>query len=74
MTSALDGAELSASRSCRFKPEERALGAQWIGGCVGPRGRLDSVEKKELHCRESNPCRPVRRYTDGAIPAPQIFR
>jgi hypothetical protein len=32
---------------------------------VGPRASLDDVEKREiLHCWESNPSRPARRYTD----------
>jgi hypothetical protein len=32
---------------------------------VGPRTGLDGVEKRKfLNCRESNPGRPVRGYTD----------
>jgi hypothetical protein len=64
LTSALDGGEWSASRPCRFNPGERASGTHWIGGWVGPRVRLDAVEKRKiLHCRESNPGRPARSYT-----------
>jgi hypothetical protein len=38
--------------------------AHWIGGWFGPRVGLDAVERrKTLHCRESNPGRPARRYT-----------
>jgi hypothetical protein len=52
-------------------PGERAPGSHWIGGWIGPRAGLDAVEKrKSLHCRESNPGRPARRYTDWAIPTP----
>jgi hypothetical protein len=37
------GDEWSASRLCRFIPEETALGTHWIGGWVGPRAGLDDV-------------------------------
>jgi hypothetical protein len=37
---ALAGGEWSASRLGRFTP-----GTRWIGGWVGPRARLDDVEK-----------------------------
>jgi hypothetical protein len=46
LTSALDGGEWSASRPGRFTPGERAPGANWIGGWVGPRG-LDAIEKRK---------------------------
>jgi hypothetical protein len=36
LTSALYGGELSGSRRGRFTPRERAPGAHWIGGWVGP--------------------------------------
>jgi hypothetical protein len=39
LTSALDGSEWLALRLGRFTP-----GALWIGGWVGPRAGLDSVE------------------------------
>jgi hypothetical protein len=48
LTSALAGVEWSASRRCRFTPEERAHGIHWIGGWVGPRADLDDVEKRIL--------------------------
>jgi hypothetical protein len=38
---------------------------------VGPRVGLEDVEKKILHCRESNPGRPARPYTDLAILTPR---
>jgi hypothetical protein len=72
MTSALDGCEWSASRPGRFTPAEIALGAHWIGGWVGPEVGLDAVEERKiLPCRESNPGRPARCYTDWAIPTPE---
>jgi hypothetical protein len=42
LTSALDGSEWSVSRPGRFTPRERAPGAHWIGGWVGPRAILDT--------------------------------
>jgi hypothetical protein len=36
LTSALVGGEWSASRPCRFNPEEGAPGTHWIGGWVDP--------------------------------------
>jgi hypothetical protein len=47
LTSALDGSEWSASRPCRFTPEEEASGTHWIGGSVGPRFGLDAVEMRK---------------------------
>jgi hypothetical protein len=47
-TSALDGGEWSASRPTRFTPGERAPGAYWIGGWVGPRTGLDDVERQNM--------------------------
>jgi hypothetical protein len=44
LTSALVGGEWSASRPCRFTPEETAPGTHWIRGWVGPRENLDDVE------------------------------
>jgi hypothetical protein len=43
VTSALDGYEWSASRSCRFTPGETAL----VGGWVGLRAGLDVTEKRK---------------------------
>jgi hypothetical protein len=45
LTSVLDGGEWSASLSCRFIRGERAPGTYWIGGWVGSRAGLDSVEE-----------------------------
>jgi hypothetical protein len=42
---ALVGAEWSASRICRFFPEERAPGTHWIGGWVDLKAGLDDIEK-----------------------------
>jgi hypothetical protein len=61
LTSALDGVEWSDSRPGRFSSEERALGTCWMGGWVGSRAGVDSVEeRKNLHFRESDPCHPTR--------------
>jgi hypothetical protein len=43
LTSALFGGEWSASRPCRFTPEERAPITHWIGGWVDLKARLDDV-------------------------------
>jgi hypothetical protein len=48
LTLALVGGEWSASRSSRFTPEERAPGAHFIGGWVGPRTGLDDMEKRKF--------------------------
>jgi hypothetical protein len=76
LTSALDGGELSASRPGNFIPRERASGAHWIGGWVGPRVVLDAVVKRKIPSphRESNRRTPIvqpvaQRYTDWAITA-----
>jgi hypothetical protein len=45
LTSALDGCEWSASRPGRFNSGERTFSKHWIGGWVGPKGGLDTVEK-----------------------------
>jgi hypothetical protein len=45
LTSALGGRECSASRTCRYTPEERAPDIHWIGGCVNLRTGLDDMEK-----------------------------
>jgi hypothetical protein len=65
LTSALVGSEWSASRLGRFAPGEIAPGTHWIGGWMGPRIGLEAVQKRKiLLCRESNPGRPARRYSD----------
>jgi hypothetical protein len=43
LTSAVDGAEWSASCPDRFTPGERAPGTHWIGGWVGPGAGLDAI-------------------------------
>jgi hypothetical protein len=48
LTSALVGDEWSASRPCRFTPEERACGTLWRAGWVGPRTGLDDVEMRKF--------------------------
>jgi hypothetical protein len=77
-TSALDGSEWLASRPCRFTPGgKRQPGTHWTGSWVGPRVGLDAVEKRFLHCRESNreAVQIVARcYTNWAIPAPKRWR
>jgi hypothetical protein len=46
---------MEASCPSCFTPGERAPGTHWIGGWVGLRAILGTVEKREiLHCRESN--------------------
>jgi hypothetical protein len=61
LTSALDVGEWSASRPGRFTPRERAPGAYWIGGWVGPRAVLDAVVKRKIPSshRESNSRTPI---------------
>jgi hypothetical protein len=61
LTSALDGCEWLASRPGRFIPGKREPGTHRIEGWVGPRARLDAMEKRKiLSCRKSNPDRPAR--------------
>jgi hypothetical protein len=48
LTLALDGGGWSASRSGRFTPRERAPGAHWIRGWIGPRDVLDAVVKIKI--------------------------
>jgi hypothetical protein len=58
-TSALGG-ERPASRPGRFTLGERAPGTSWIGGWVGLRAGMDTVEYRKMCCpfRELNPGRP----------------
>jgi hypothetical protein len=59
--SGLNGDEWTASRPCRFTPEEIALVSHWIGGWVGPRFGLDAVEKRKTCLyQESKPGWPAR--------------
>jgi hypothetical protein len=69
LTSTLDGRERSASRPYRFAPGGTAPGTYWIGGCVGPRAGLDSVEEIEISCcyRESNPDSSVAIPTELSL-------
>jgi hypothetical protein len=63
LTSAHDEGERSASRSCRFTPEEIAPDALWIGGLLGPRVGLDAVKKRNilpLPGKEPGPSSPLR--------------
>jgi hypothetical protein len=76
-TSALDGAEWSASRPVRaLTPGERTPGAHCIGGWVGLRAGLDTEVRGKILCprRGSNLDSPVvqpvvRHYTAWANPA-----
>jgi hypothetical protein len=61
LTSALVGCEWSASRPGRFTPGEKAPGANWIGGCVGPRTGLDNVERRKILPLEGLELRPLCR-------------
>jgi hypothetical protein len=75
LTSALVGGEWLASRPGRFTAGERTPGTHWIGGWVDPRAGLDEVEKRKFLYSNSEPSivQPVAsRYTDCAIPAPNI--
>jgi hypothetical protein len=47
-SSALDGGELSASRSAALPPKERAPRTHLIRGWVGPRAGLDAVVKRKI--------------------------
>jgi hypothetical protein len=61
LTSALVGGESSASRPCRFTPEERAPGTHWIGGWVGLRAGLHDVEKRKFLTLPGLQPRPLNR-------------
>jgi hypothetical protein len=45
-------------------PREISSSSHWIRGRVGPRAALYGVEESSCPCRESNPARPARVYTD----------
>jgi hypothetical protein len=65
LTSALAGGEWSASRPARFTPS-----IHWIGGWVGSRAGLHDVQKRKFLILLGLELRPLGRYTDCAIPAP----
>jgi hypothetical protein len=60
-TSVLVGGELSASRSFRFKPGERAAGTNGIGDWMGPRAYLDNMEKRKFLTTPGLELRPLGR-------------
>jgi hypothetical protein len=57
--SALVGGKWSASRPCRFTAADRGPGSHWIGGWLGPRSGLDTVDKRTCLRWESNPGCPA---------------
>jgi hypothetical protein len=62
LTPALDGGERSASRPGCFTSGEIVTGTHWIGGWVGPRACLHTMEKRKILriCLELNPGRTAR--------------
>jgi hypothetical protein len=62
LTSELVGGEWSASRPCRSTPGERGSGTHSTGGWVGPRARLDAVEKRKKFCTAGNRPEPSSPY------------
>jgi hypothetical protein len=46
--SALVGGEWSASRPGRFTPGKNVPDTHWIGGWMGPRAGMDTVEKRKI--------------------------
>jgi hypothetical protein len=76
LTSALVEGEWLASRQGRLVPRVRAPGAQLLGGWVGPRAGLSSVDKNILSWPETETLgRPIRRQSlpDCDIPIPKIM-
>jgi hypothetical protein len=63
-----DGGEYWASRLYWFTPGESTPGTHSIGGWLGTRAGLDTVEKRKISCpcRKSKLYRSGRRYTDWA--------
>jgi hypothetical protein len=61
LTSTLTEDEWSASGPGRFTPGERAPGAHWIGGWVGPRASLDYVVKRKFFIILGLELRPLGR-------------
>jgi hypothetical protein len=64
LTSAIDGAEWSASCPSRFTSMEAVPGTHWIGGWVGPRAVVDIVS------REKGNRTPAGQPEQVAIPTP----
>jgi hypothetical protein len=60
--SSLDIGECSVSLPGCFVPAERALGTNWIEGCVVPRAGLEAVEKMFLPAGTRTPTddKPLR--------------
>jgi hypothetical protein len=75
-TSTRDGGELSALRSGRSNPRERAPGIRCIGGWVGPRAVLDTVVKRKIPSprRQSNPRTPIIQLVAQQLKMPQWLR
>jgi hypothetical protein len=61
LTTALVGAEWSASRPGRFIPRNIAPSTLWIGSRVGPRAGLDDVEERKLLTPPGLEPRPLGR-------------
>jgi hypothetical protein len=62
LTSALVGAEWSASRHGLFNPGERAPSTHWIGGWAGLTAGMYVIEERLISCpyRQRNPGCPAR--------------
>jgi hypothetical protein len=54
LTSALDGAEWSASHLCRLNPEVTTTDSNCIGGRVAPRADIGVMEKKKYFVPAGN--------------------
>jgi hypothetical protein len=54
LTSALDGHKWLASRPSCFAPREIATGTHWLGGWVGLRAGLDTVQKRKIPSPHQN--------------------
>jgi hypothetical protein len=61
LSSALVTREWSASRPCRFTPEEGTTGVHWIGCWMGPTAGLDNVEKRKFFTLSGPELRPIGR-------------
>jgi hypothetical protein len=79
---ALDGDELSASRTFCFTPGDTTPSTHCIGGWVGPRSGLDATEKRKFfeeylipeddtlhnHC-----CENLKSYTENCLPLQMLI-